>query len=127
MCRIFFGSKIASANFSAARRKLEIGPNNITVSELFGQPYSFTIKVKCLVFSKKCVIIGLDPIIRFERLLTSSPTMTGLVQNSNCYGLLQTEPSPDWKGRAAVAAGNGGKSRNPGKRGMQIELSGSVG
>ena len=42
--------------------------------------------------------------------------MPGLVQNSNCYGLLQTEPSPDWKGRAAVAAGNGGKSRNPGKR-----------
>ena len=102
MCRIFFGSKIASANFSAARRKLEIGPNNITVSELFGQPYSFTIKVKCLVFSKECVIIGLDPIIRFERLLTLSPTMTGLVQNSNCYGLLQTEPSPDWKGGEAV-------------------------
>ena len=48
------------------------------------------------------VIIGLDPIIRFERLLTSSQTMTGLVQNSNCYGLLQTEPSPDWKGGEAV-------------------------
>ncbi|MBQ2571099.1 MAG: hypothetical protein II579_01385, partial [Treponema sp.] len=27
LCRIFFGSKIASANFSAALRKLEIGPN----------------------------------------------------------------------------------------------------
>ncbi|MBQ1645224.1 MAG: hypothetical protein II103_11945, partial [Treponema sp.] len=68
---------MAPSGFSAARRKLEIGPNNITVSELFGQPYSFTIKVKCLVFSKECVIIGLDPIILFERLLTLSPTMTG--------------------------------------------------
>ncbi len=105
----------------------------MTVSELFGQPYSFTIKVKCLVFSKECVIIGLDPIILFERLLTLSPTMTGLVQNSNCYGLLQTEPSPDWKGGEAVPNSQRSfergmeRERNPGKRGMQIELSGSVG
>ncbi|MBQ3650038.1 MAG: hypothetical protein II957_07535, partial [Treponema sp.] len=28
LCRIFFGSKIASANFSAATRKLEIVPDN---------------------------------------------------------------------------------------------------
>lgn len=60
MCRIFFGSKIASANFSAALRKLEIEP--VTLKLYF---VSFYRKApKALVFRPFLAAVLLPPFPR---------------------------------------------------------------